>query len=313
MNETIEWKGRQYLFARDYQEDDGLRRSMGMLCREIWGFDFEKMYQKDAWGVSFHPYTIFEGTRAISHISVTEMDFLLDGEVLHLVQLGTVMTAESSRGQGLSRYLLERILEDFRDCDAMFLFANESVLDFYPKFGFEPADEFPRTVREDVLTCLKKDAGQAIKAERFCVPASDEAEEMLLSLSENCKNGCGFYPVNHRFLVRFYLNLLDTFSIADSLYLLQDKKTVVFADLSKDRVVIRDIFSDGTGTSCLKDIIGELITSQTDCVEIRLAYQEPYLDVRKEAGADDLWLYARGAKAELLKNGQIIFPMTTHT
>lgn len=42
------------------------------------------------------------------------------------------------RIQGLCRYLMGEVLKDWKDnCGGMFLFANEHVLDFYPKFGFE--------------------------------------------------------------------------------------------------------------------------------------------------------------------------------
>ena len=47
------------------------------------------------------------------------------------------MTKETYRDQGLSRRLIEEILKDYQGkVDMIFLFTNETVLEFYPKFGF---------------------------------------------------------------------------------------------------------------------------------------------------------------------------------
>ena len=70
------------------------------------------------------------------------MDFQLDGRRRTYLQLGTVMTHPDYRGMGLSRFLMEWILQNWSDrCDGIYLFANDTVLDFYPKFGFLPAAE----------------------------------------------------------------------------------------------------------------------------------------------------------------------------
>lgn len=53
------------------------------------------------------------------------------------------MTDPDYRGRGLSRWLIDRVLEDFeQQVDFIFLYANDSVLDFYPKLGFKRAPEF---------------------------------------------------------------------------------------------------------------------------------------------------------------------------
>ena len=50
------------------------------------------------------------------------------------------MTRPGHRGRGLARRLMEEVLRDWSGrCDGMFLFANGTVLDFYPRFGFRRA------------------------------------------------------------------------------------------------------------------------------------------------------------------------------
>ncbi|MET0389102.1 MAG: GNAT family N-acetyltransferase, partial [Polyangiales bacterium] len=49
---------------------------------------------------------------------------------------GAVGTSPELRGRGLQRQLMPRLLEQARPEDLVFLFANEAVVDFYPRFGF---------------------------------------------------------------------------------------------------------------------------------------------------------------------------------
>lgn len=62
------------------------------------------------------------------------------------MQIGTVMTAPEDRNHGLSCWLMEQTLSVWRDrCDFIYLYANDSVLDFYPRFGFKKAREYQDT------------------------------------------------------------------------------------------------------------------------------------------------------------------------
>lgn len=311
MQEKISLQGEEYLFAQDYEDNAVLREQMGRLCRKIWGFDFEKMYKNGFWEESFHPYTLFCGDKAVSHVSVSEMDIYLNQKVLHLVQLGTVMTDKDFRGRGLNRFIMERILADFDSKDGIFLYANETVYEYYPKFGFEKAYEYPRKVSGQFLKYLCERAGGVMRARKISAPAAADEERLLLSLSENCRNDCSFYPVNHRFMIGFYLNSFDLFSISDLLYRLPDGNTIVVAEVSKDSVTIHDILTEHGCDP--EEVVVALITTDTKQVNLRLAYEAPFLEAEEERDAQDSRLFVRGRAAELLKQQKIIFPLTIHT
>ncbi|PPA69938.1 GNAT family N-acetyltransferase [Jeotgalibacillus proteolyticus] len=52
------------------------------------------------------------------------------------------MTHPDYRNRGLSAKLMNKVLQEYENrYDLMYLFANQSVLDFYPKFGFERVEE----------------------------------------------------------------------------------------------------------------------------------------------------------------------------
>ena len=64
------------------------------------------------------------------------------GKPIRGIQIGTVGTLPEYRNQGLSKYLMELVLNKYNNStELVFLFANDTVLDFYPKFGFQRAME----------------------------------------------------------------------------------------------------------------------------------------------------------------------------
>lgn len=79
----------------------------------------------------------------MANVSVNIIDIEIQEQVKRYIQIGTVMTDCNYRNKGLSRKLMDKILQDWKDkCDAIYLYANDSVLDFYPKFGFIKAMEY---------------------------------------------------------------------------------------------------------------------------------------------------------------------------
>ena len=66
---------------------------------------------------------------------------LVGGQPTRTHQFGAVATRESERGKGLSRILMNHVLGKYPDVPA-FLGANDSVLDFYPRFGFRPVQTY---------------------------------------------------------------------------------------------------------------------------------------------------------------------------
>lgn len=128
--------------VKGYRADDALRRSFDALAQRTFGLTFEDWYQNDFWGGDYVPYSVVVDGEVAANVSVNRTDFVLDGEKKRFIQLGTVMTDERYRGRGMIRRLMAEVE---RDCagkaDGVYLFANDTVLGFYPKFGFRRAAE----------------------------------------------------------------------------------------------------------------------------------------------------------------------------
>jgi len=128
--------------VKNYRHNEVLRRSFNALTEQTFGFHFEDWYRLGYWREDYVPYSIVEEGQVVANVSVNHTNFLYRGELIRLVQLGTVMTHPDYRGQGLIRRLMEEIEEDYAArVDGMYLFANDEVLDFYPKFGFRTGRE----------------------------------------------------------------------------------------------------------------------------------------------------------------------------
>ena len=135
-----------YEYRTDIRDDDALRASFNALTRRVFGFDFAAWYDGGWWQAEYTGYVPRALTRegeVVANVSLTPLTFRIGGETLRAVQLGTVMTAPEHRGEGLQRRLMERVLDEARErADMIYLYANDSVMDFYPKFGFAPAMEY---------------------------------------------------------------------------------------------------------------------------------------------------------------------------
>ncbi len=157
-------QGKVYRLYTDVRHDPSRRAAFCALAQETFGLDFENWYQGGWWTDAYRPYTLFDGGKAAANVSVNVMDFRLDGERKRFVQLGTVMTDPDYRGRGLSRFLMERVLEEYKNaCSLVYLYANDSVLDFYPRFGFKKVRQqnfeaaLPVSRRNGGLTAAKLD------------------------------------------------------------------------------------------------------------------------------------------------------------
>ncbi|MBT2695292.1 GNAT family N-acetyltransferase [Bacillus sp. ISL-55] len=125
-----------------YRENKALRKSFMQLALDVFGIDFESWHEHGYWGERYIPFSYADGDKIVANVSVNELDFIIEGKSYKALQIGTVMTHPQYRNKGLSASLMNHVLNVYQGkYDFMYLFANDSVLDFYPKFGFEQVEE----------------------------------------------------------------------------------------------------------------------------------------------------------------------------
>ena len=141
--EYIELEGIEYEFARDFKHIQEKRLSFNKLTESVFGFSLENWYNDGFWGDYYIPYSLLHNNKVISNVSINKIEFDIEGERKTGIQIGTVMTDDKYRNRGLNKFLMEKVLHEWNDkTDFVYLFANDSVLNFYPKFNFKVVAEY---------------------------------------------------------------------------------------------------------------------------------------------------------------------------
>lgn len=134
---------REYLFLIGYQQEEKYRAALNTLVTKIFGISFEAWYSAGYWNEKYIPYTLFDGEQAVANVSLNIMDFITFGKQQRYIQLGTVMTDLAYRNQHLNRFRMDNVLADWNEhCQFIYLYANSTVLDLYPKWGFHRVKEY---------------------------------------------------------------------------------------------------------------------------------------------------------------------------
>lgn len=126
----------------DYKDNNQLRLSFNQLAKSTFGIDFEDYYQSGFWNNQYICHSYIDDGRVVANVSASFLDLILNGRKISAVQIGTVMTHPEYRGQGLAANLMKFVLEKYQSEKELYLlFANKTVLEFYPKFGFKPVKQ----------------------------------------------------------------------------------------------------------------------------------------------------------------------------
>lgn len=127
----------------DYMDKQDQRQMLNRLTRKTFWFDFESWYMGGYYEGDYIPHSFVENGEMLSNVSANRMTFLQNGVLRHYIQLGTVMTEENHRHQGLARSLMEQVLDIYRpSCDGIYLFGDLSALGFYEKMGFRMVNQY---------------------------------------------------------------------------------------------------------------------------------------------------------------------------
>ncbi|URZ08433.1 GNAT family N-acetyltransferase [Clostridium felsineum] len=229
--EKIIIRGKEYRFIKDYKNNNLLRNSLNLLTQSIFGFNFEVWYTEGFWGDFYIPYSIFDNDKIVANVSVSVMDCEVLNEVKRYVQLGTVMTDVNYRNQGLSEYLINKVIEEWKNkSDMIYLFANDSVLKFYPKFGFEAACEYEysKKINSKNNTIKTKKLDMSLK----------ESKELFLRSVVTSNPMAKISVLKNMSLAMFYC----CYSMSDQVYYIEDYSAVAVAEFYDNILKLKEVF-----------------------------------------------------------------------
>lgn len=296
--EVISHNGHQYNLVAGFRDDNRLRERFNQLTRKVYGFDFEGWYQHGCWGEKYIPYALLQGDEMVSNVSISMIDFLVDGEKRTFIQIGTVMTDPDKRHQGLNQLLLERVLQDWRGkCDLIYLFANNTVLDFYPKFGFRRIEQW-----QCAKQLMARDSDYTVTKLDMSLPENKQLLHKKINISAAVSK---LSMIHNASLVLFYYTVF----LAQNVYLVDELNTLAIADFEGDVMYLQDVYSecdvalDEVITALASDAVNKVVLGFTpvdsDAYDTNMLIPDDVLFV-----LDDLH--------GMFENNKLMFPVMSH-
>lgn len=302
--QEIHINGSAYTLCVAYQNQPQLREQLNAMTRTFWGFDFENYYQSGYWDNSCQLYSLFKEDKILANTTVSLFTSSWDKTPKTLLQIGTVMTDEAWRNRGLSRFLMEHILKIYSGkTDGILLFANETVYDFYPKFGLVPVQEYQAVIQ---AVPQKEHEKNLVRPLNFLVPEDLRLFEQAVQTA--VPNSA--FPLQSQALPFFYCVANPEFGFSNAVYYVETLQCVVVMQEEEGILYIHELFAP-------QEIgLHQLITALTGEKEqeIRLGFTplngtveyQPYEE-------DDLRLFVSENLHAFFENQPLMVPVLSHT
>ena len=289
--------GREYTYTIDVKGCKEIRDSFNELTRATFDFDFQWWYDAGYWSDMYVPHALLDGNRVVANVSVNIINTIWNGRQRRYLQIGTVMTDVQYRGHGLSRWLMERILEKYKsDCDAIYLSANDTVLDYYPKFGFIQVNEYQYKAR--------------------IIPSGDSIRKLDMNKANDVELLRTFYKKSNPFsalplvgnigLIMFYCSEL----MSDHIYYVEQSKAVVIATPQGSEMHCYDIFCESEQD--LNKILSAVAQPETQTIVFGftpLSTVNYGVSLLKEENAT---LFVLADKENIFADNKVMLPLLAH-
>lgn len=285
----------------NYMRDNTYRHMLNELTQNTFGFDFEGWVTGGYFEGDYIPYSFMDEGKIISNVSANRMKFIENGVEKNYIQIGTVMTDENYRKQGLAAKLMKHVIEEYeKECDGIYLFGNLNALEFYRKLNFKIANEYRYYVKDEFCNCEK--TGENFKPIK---DMGDEIKRKYLDFVRNSAYHSSFEQMNKYGLQMFYTAGLDNVFYADDIecfiVLDQDDCTVLQSVLCKEKIALLDVLRrmDIENQKCRLGF-----TPSDDDKDICIS--EVY------DGGEDYRLFYRGKELEVIEQDKLYFPDLSH-
>lgn len=303
----------EYHYSKNIREDGTLRASFNQLTQKVFYFDFIDWYENGYWTERYCPHVLIEDGKVISNVSVNQMKFDRNGEVKNYIQLGTVMTDPEYRGLGLNQYILTKVIAEYRgQVDGIYLFGNDSVLEYYPKFGFQPVNEYEyyRKISEEEKIQIKKEK-KNYQIEKIDLSEEQAKEQLYRTIKEYDLANRGQNP-NDGFAMCDNLGLYQFWiegEYGENIYYLPEEEAYVIASFESEILRVEQIISKRK-----IDLIRLAISFEEEITEIQLGFtpaeQEGY--ERRVHKEEDCTLFILGEDLEQVGMDKLMFPVISH-
>lgn len=193
------------------------------------------------------------------------------------------MTHSEYRRNGLSTSLMNKVLEEYENkYDYMYLFANETVLNFYPKFGFKPVEEHLFSM--DFTSIHFEHAG----IRKLNASQADDLSFIYKFASERLSVSQRFGTIYSQGILMFYC--LNVFS--DHIYYLENENAIVIYKKEKNQMDIFDIISIMEVN--IQDILTKIAGSDTQKIIFHFTPDYNDIDIKSDILQSGLFVRTNG-------------------
>lgn len=314
----VEINGTEYEYLSHIVENDEIRNNFIEFINESFGFNFAKWYEEGYWTEKYEPHVLVKDNQVVSTVTVNYMKYFFEQEKTY-IQLGGVLTREEYYKKGLSRWLMNHIVEQYKDkCDQIFLLSDDVAVDFYPKMGFKKGIEHIANYEWN-----KKDCGLTYKrplnVRKLNIGCIND-RKILLHCYKQSNPFSAFPSVDCQELVVFYgLEFRK-----DCFYYFPELELVMIARIKNNELAIDDIYGnldtniEKDGISILNILIEKILEQynfEQNEINIHFGFSPkeelPSINIKPLIQKDDTMFLLAG-KENLIEQHALRFPILSH-
>ncbi len=199
---------------------------------------------------------------------------------------------------------MEHIQHDFKkDIDGMFLFANETVLDFYPKFGFVPLKEYQAFKHIG-------NSGHQAKYEYRKLNLDSPNDLRLFERTVEAAIHNTSFPAKSKALTFFYCYANPEMGYKDAIYYIENLNCVAIVEMNEQALHIIEVFSPERID--LHHLIGAFNTGSFTEVILGFSTDQDNFECR-ERKDEDLQLFVSPELQDIFQKQKVMIPILSHT
>ena len=263
------------------------------------GRTFSTWSARGGWVDGYDVFAAVVDDQVVSTIGRQSMRYVINGKECNGYQIGAVATHADHRNRGLARLLMNKVLSELDAPDQpVILFANSSVLEFYPRFGFR------RLAQSGFIGHIDVHPADTLAPSLDLARPTDRAW-----LADHCARASA---IGQGFTARDYYPtmLFNLMRQSQTAFRLDSFGAVMIVQQHGDRLLIEDLLA--TRPFRLKDALPHVCAQPVQTLEFSF-HPEAWWPNAESQSLDDGGspLFARGAAVGVVM--PIRFPDLAHT
>lgn len=287
-------------FISHYNISEQYTTSFNELAYKLFDTDLTTWLKKGYDVNTVIPFSYVYQGNVIANASANILQITINASTYQAIQISTVMTHPEFRNRGLSKALIHKILHTYEQkVDFFYLFANETVLDFYPKMGFNREEDYSFSLEAKHIKSIPHFQLKRLNMEN----ASDYLVAARIIKQRHTALNC-MEISNGTSIMLFHLLI----ELNDIVYYIQEKNMIVLFEIEGHILHLYDVIA--TQPYDLQQIVSRLIPHSVRKIH---CYFEPNLEHRHVnktlVHANNDVLFTKSALRSIPKD--IYFPLTS--